>query len=250
MINVNFLYRASIFMPALFLLFNKKGEYKLGQYWKTINLSTGEFAEGISLKLTETSWIGNSYMARICNLLLPDEFWHMTRLICVGDYCTHVEGIEKYADMYMDAVPLNRLRLTKEEKEALDRYPNLYTIAEVFGEDLSPNDEKDKTRVRYIYNHTKKEFVNLRNCPKDSDGAAMHPLPLLLAVGNGLGGGDYFGFRSGKRMITPGKKYIGYWAGDCLSSSTAKIKTYSTYTEICPGFREWPKTKKEKMNEK
>lgn len=215
----------------------------MGQYWKTVNLSTGEFARGRFSKLTETSWIGNEYMARICNLLLPDDFWHKTHLICVGDYCSSVEGIDSYADMFINAVPFTRLELTKKEKEVLDEYPNLYYLAGGFGNDLSTQDENEKTRVKYLYNHTKQEFVDLRQCPKDSDGSAMHPLPILLAVGNGEGGGDYFGYYIDNEQITPGAEYVGHWAGDCLSSSITKETQYSHYKEIRPGFREWAKAR-------
>lgn len=50
----------------------------------------------------------------------------------------------------------------------------------------------------YLVNHTKHEFVDLRDyCSRvgeDNYGWRIHPLPLLTVIGNGLGGGDYCGY--------------------------------------------------------
>ena len=77
--------------------------------------------------------------------------------------------------------------------------------------------KKDKpSRVgRYIVNHTKKEYVDKKECPKDKDGWIIHPLPLLTAQGNGQGGGDYY-------TEDDSELFIGTWAGDSLEVTSKK----------------------------
>ena len=68
-------------------------------------------------------------------------------------------------------------------------------------------------------NHTKREYVDMRKCFLSNEfsfgeekGWCLEPLPLLTAVSNGLGGGD---FHKG------GDDYesVGAWAGDEISFS-------------------------------
>lgn len=65
-----------------------------------------------------------------------------------------------------------------------------------------------------LCNHTRRIFMDcdeyheaLRG--KDEDGWVVHPLPLLTAVGNGNGGGDYF--------AESDRDCVGSWAGDLIS---------------------------------
>lgn len=65
---------------------------------------------------------------------------------------------------------------------------------------------------RYLVNHTKKLVLDcwkyLRDCIKNNeDSWVPHPLPLLVALGNGRGGGDYRGIN---------EEQIGCWAWDTL----------------------------------
>ena len=52
----------------------------------------------------------------------------------------------------------------------------------------------------------------------------IHPLPLLTAVGNGRGGGDYRGYEN--------KSMVGYYAGDVIEISEEIPDGYSDHTEI------------------
>jgi hypothetical protein len=54
---------------------------------------------------------------------------------------------------------------------------------------------------KYIVNHTKKQYISKEN-------REIHPLPLLTAEGNGMGGGDYRGSN---------EMEVGSWARDCIS---------------------------------
>lgn len=63
---------------------------------------------------------------------------------------------------------------------------------------------------KYILNYSKKVYLDCnkyKEASKDADGWVIHPLPLLTALGNGLGGGDYCGTN---------QDVVGSWAGDEL----------------------------------
>jgi len=66
--------------------------------------------------------------------------------------------------------------------------------------------EKTTTSYRFIVNHSKKLFVDKWKVPNVNN-LFIHPLPLLTAEGNGLGGGDYQG----------NSKLVGSWARDIIS---------------------------------
>lgn len=76
----------------------------------------------------------------------------------------------------------------------------------------------------YLVNHTKKQFINLHEYfynlkeyhaqqykNEEMCGPYFHPLPLLTAMGNGLGGGDYY------YSECLNKDMIGYWFFDIIS---------------------------------
>lgn len=65
---------------------------------------------------------------------------------------------------------------------------------------------------KFLVNHTKEEFVDCDAYKKraaQADGWCIHPLPLLTAIGNGEGGGDYFGKSS--------RNVVGRWANDVIT---------------------------------
>ena len=75
-------------------------------------------------------------------------------------------------------------------------------------------------KKRYLVNHTTEEYVAMGKMPI-KDGWQLHPLPLLTAVGNGGGGGDYYG---------KDEEYVGCWAGDVLSVEDEPPMEYSEVT--------------------
>lgn len=107
---------------------------------------------------------------------------------------------------------------------------SLYCCLENGFSELSPNDlgegfsnvnddwgnpDNDKTGViasRYVCNSLTREYIDLRELPRewnyggedDNTGlfVSVFPLSLLLAMGNGLGGGDYYG---------QNRDHVGYW---------------------------------------
>lgn len=84
----------------------------------------------------------------------------------------------------------------------------------------------------YLVNYTKRQFVSMNNYLKqkciNNDGWIMHPLPLLIAKTNGVGGGDYNGIN---------QQWVGYWAGDSIATSFFK-PNFNEFVEILPFFTE------------
>ena len=89
--------------------------------------------------------------------------------------------------------------------------------------------EKVKERQgRFILNHDKKCYIDMEEyeknnltCTEDCDWH-FHPIPLLTAVGNGRGGGDFHGI---------GEEDVGCWAGDLLEVRNARPNGYIDVTE-------------------
>ena len=164
----------------------------MGQYYKVIFLNDKNeiftfldiyFPWG--LKLLEHAYLNNPLLLKIEYLLSPQGKYYKSKIVWAGDY----------ADMEQE-----------EEK-------NLYTLAKSEEEykhenDLINNNVEDyclhRDDYKFIVNHSKKEFVNMKVV---SDGD-FHPLPFLVAEGNGRGGGDYYG---------KNKELVGVWARDIIS---------------------------------
>ena len=93
-----------------------------------------------------------------------------------------------------------------------------------------------KTNPRYILNHTKKQYVDIKHLTAEkgwgSDDWFIHPLPLLTCEGCGRGGGDYH-----RNEDHPSYKYIGLWARDVISVTQNKTEL-DGFDEIRPGFTE------------
>jgi len=65
---------------------------------------------------------------------------------------------------------------------------------------------------KFLVNEDKKEYLDMSRYYsqlKDSDADVINPLPILTAIGNGEGGGDYYGKK--------GKEDIGRWALDHIA---------------------------------
>jgi hypothetical protein len=114
---------------------------------------------GSGAKLTEHSYINNTYVNSVEYHLSPEGMFYKTRVVWGGDYADNEEGLD---------INLHQM---------CDEYPN---------KELVPTVQIPK-EYKYVVNHTKKQFVNKDKYP------LYHPLPLLTAEGNGRGGGDYRG---------------------------------------------------------
>lgn len=82
---------------------------------------------------------------------------------------------------------------------------------------------------RYLVNHSTHQYYSMdteiyeegRPPEKYPEIWDMHALPLLTAIGNGDGGGDYYGV---------GSKDVGVWAGDVLSIEDIPPDGYTLVT--------------------
>ena len=183
----------------------------MGQYYHTIlgdpentfyeafNLHVNGVFTG--LKLMEHSWWDNPFVNSICKRI----FITPTRVAWVGDYSGEEEVSKKYL---------------------------LHEIC--WGDNAVLEDIKEdqlKLDGLFLINHTKKEYLDCSKYKKAStakDCWIIHPLPLLTAVGNGLGGGDYDGVNEGE---------VGRWCYDVLEIS-ADLTPYKEYAEISVYFKE------------
>ena len=175
----------------------------MGQYYKPINLESGQWLYshdyGSGLKLMEHSWIGNQFVGAAMKVMIEGGPWYKKPIVWCGDYYNE-EGEEDYyghADDDMKIRPEESLS----EKEQLDAI---------------------------LVNHTTKEYVLYSKMAGDLDGWRINPLPLLTALGNGRGGGDYYDNQ-------PDSDKVGIWAKHILS---IEFGIPSGYTELKVAFRE------------
>jgi len=147
-------------------------------------------------KLMEHSWWENPFVNSISNKIYnkPAQIWW------VGDYAEDINP-KVYKKVWGENAKTETIR-----ESQIDLYE------------------------KFLINHTKKIYIDCKKYWKNSvtkDKWCIHPLPLLTALGNGLGGGDYF--------AEVGKELIGTWAGDLLEIS----KTKPDYEEIEVVFKEY-----------
>ena len=165
--------------------------------WQLFNRSVdGEYTMA---KLTEHSWWYNPFVNTICHMI----HFKPKQVAWVGDYADDIsaKGID-----------------TRELHEKAWGKANGRSVTEaqisLFG--------------KYLVNHDKKEYVD---CTEYYDNSVtegdwcLHPLPILTAVGNGQGGGDYHG-RS--------MDMVGRWTCDRISVENAAPK--EGYRSILPVF--------------
>ncbi len=147
----------------------------------------------------EHSWIGNEFVGAVMKLMTPGGAWHKKPIVWCGDYYNE-EGEKDYYDKVTD---INKI---KPEETLL---------------------EEEQHRA-ILVNHTTKEYVVYSKMPKDSAGWRVNPLPLLTALGNGRGGGDYYD-------NLPDSDKVGIWAQDILS---VEFEIPEGFTELKVAFKE------------
>ena len=187
----------------------------MGQYYKIVNLTKKEFFEPVrsGRKLMEWSWVGNHTIALLHNLLQNE--WKDDIVVAVGDYFEAKENKGHYeGQLYAVDQDEHFTEVTAKDF----KYKLAHTI-------------KAQQKGFYI-NETKREFIDLSILPKGSDNWKVSPLSLMVACGNGRGGGDY---GSVNTFI------VGYWAFDKVRIDTTinkeELKTKG-YTETIPNFKE------------
>jgi hypothetical protein len=121
-------------------------------------------------KLMEHAYTDADVMKAFEYLLTPEGMFYKSRVVWAGDYADEEEDGK------------NLYHKCNEDK-------------------LLMPPVKDTSMYKYIVNHTKKQYISKEN-------REIHPLPLLTAEGNGMGGGDYRGSN---------EMEVGSWARDCIS---------------------------------
>lgn len=165
----------------------------MGQYYRPILKSSkaGQFTvfnrfvngEYTMAKLMEHSWWGNYFCDAISKMLYNKP----KQVAWVGDYASN-EGIEQSG-------------MTVEH------------IHEVKGKGVSFTEGEFSLDNKFLCNHTKHIYIDLNRYKEkstDKDGWVINPIPLLTAVGNGNGGGDYW-------WSEVHKEDVGSWAFDIIS---------------------------------
>lgn len=172
----------------------------MGQYYKAVSLDSKQFISPFGAKLMEHSWMENSYMLQVEQLLSPGNAWHKTRLVWTGDYS---------------------------DKELFTGDPerNLYDMAADYFLNITETPIADGPRPLYIVNHTKNLYIVISEVPdvKDGNGWKIHPLSILTSSGNGRGGGDY---------REDDDDNVGSWAGDVISCEYDNPTNMDEYTEF------------------
>lgn len=162
----------------------------------------GEYGSYNGVKLMEHSYFNNSFM----DAITADLYHHKAKVAWVGDYASDFKWEE-------EGKP--------DPKELFAR-----TWEIDGGEDIEDNGGMT-LEDKYLVNHTKKlyvsgnEYWDLNKFQWGNEGKywCTHPLSLLTACGNGLGGGDYW-------KNYPDADKVGEWCMDEISVEDTPPKDY------------------------
>jgi len=177
----------------------------MGQYHKFMNFDKKEILISIPLrKLMEWSYQKNDLILSAEELI--KDRWKGDRVLVIGDY------VDEFYENKKSSEILAQIR--KENSRENDENIYYYKYKEIKPKSYSEN----HIASRYIYNHNKKQYIDLKKQPvqwlvyeQNNNciyGAKIHPLSLLLSCCNGSGGGDYWG---------KNEEYVGEWINDSSS---------------------------------
>lgn len=172
----------------------------MGQYYDAIL----RFNNGIYMKidprggakLTEHSYVNNSFALRVCDLIRTNG---KTHLAWVGDYAEIDDSDDKLTkEMIKRTIENKNFNLVEEFHMGFSEFVknNIIKISDIV-----------KKHEYTIINLKTNEFINMKDYVEYNQDKEdiFHPLPLLTAIGNGRGGGDYSG---------ENERLIGSWAGN------------------------------------
>ena len=226
----------------------------MGQYYRFVNIDKWEYISprdfDIGTRLMEWSYKNNEFVKAMCSLM--QNQWKGDRVYIVGDYASSqgykdtcytslLVNIEKELGFY-DKCSVNG------DGHRSEYLTTLYEFADNNFVNISNEVETSRT-ARYVYNHSQKVYLDLCHaniawihgsayknkdeCREIKVSAVQYsPLPLLLAMGNGLGGGDYTGEFD--------QDLVGSWCKDVtqLELTTSKLSNCKHYKEFKPNFSE------------
>lgn len=159
----------------------------------------GEYGSYNGVKLMEHSYFNNSFM----DAITADLYHHKAKVAWVGDYASDFKWEEEG------------------KPDPKELFAKTWEIDG--GEDIEDNGGMT-LEDKYLVNHTKKQYVdgneyyeyNKFKWGEDTPWSCIHPLSLLTACGNGLGGGDY-------HEDNPDYNMVGYWCWDVISIEDASF---------------------------
>jgi hypothetical protein len=170
----------------------------MGQYYNSVlkdEIGTIANYYNFGLKLMEHSYFFNKYVNSVCKKLVNSPHY----VAWVGDYAEEED--------YQDRENADTLR-------EMVNYRQNYEGTKLLSQSAPWN-----YMGHLLVNHSKKQFIDLDDYYRNSvlhygkerkEEYVIHPLPLLTAVGNGKGGGDYYGDKA------INKEDVGLWAGDLI----------------------------------
>lgn len=193
----------------------------MGQYYMVVNIDKKQRLEPWSFdngaKLMEWSYNGNMLVRAMINLLSTD--WKGDRVYVVGDYADTEDMGEIWAKTYKAVID----ELGIDEKKH-----SLFAYADEYFENVSHMADVTDRNWEAIVNRQTGQYIDLHTCPIEwtwyskeddtADVASICPLPLLLAMGNGRGGGDYRPQNTHIREET--EDLVGSW---CESSASIEV---------------------------
>ena len=166
------------------------------KHYKDYTLCAHKLDNG--LKLTEHSYIGNNFMNVVYNFLIRKPM----KVYWWGDY-TDPEDI-KGSNAFFEKMHKVARNDSNNIPYDVDSQINKYT------------------KFPFLINHTKKEYIDIREYNPNTKRWIYHPLSLLTATSNGKGGGDYCSYKYPERMAN-----IGIWKGDLLEVSDTMPPNYT-----------------------
>ena len=200
----------------------------MGQYYKAVNIDRNEYLNAFSfgggMKLMESCYVGNDFVNALTALLTGP--WHGDRVMYIGDYawddgvlvgysCSGVDLLRELKEgAVLDADPY----VSSDSWRNADVYcplPERTTWAyrgNGFYEPVTVPARKgmiDCDKGRYVVNETQGVFYD-----RDKLETHQDPLLIFLAVGSGLGGGDYHRDK--------GAELVGSWACQTISASNER----------------------------
>lgn len=243
--------------------------YNVEQRYKYINIDKRIIVcANYGLELCKHSWLGNNSVVIPIKQLGKTE-WQGDRVIQLGDCVDGMAASTELREEHLKFIKKikKEVGMTNDQSLYWDNVADegetfkKYTLKELFDSydlkleydaeymPVTFNEKGQKCscdQFRYLYNTKRKEYVDsFKILPSYVDiykseilFTKLDAYSLLIAIGNGLGGGDYFG---------PDENLVGLWAStsDSIIISEKSPKEYAeenseveNYTELVPLFCE------------
>lgn len=198
----------------------------MGQYYSIVNLDSNTAIRPESLKLMEFSYLDTLSVNALYTLLAGD--WKGARIATVGDYAEPADFDSIPAVIDGEDTPYMTARTEYDAHDNANALPE--TQYARYAVNLDTNEYVDRTHTP-INNLYLAETHDGMEC---AYAERVEPLTILTSIGNGRGGGDYYGEYAGNAE----KNYVGAWAGARLMATNDASELPENAVEITPGFRE------------